>query len=222
MLWWNGEGAARVLAHDDRALLLERAMGKSSLVELVHSGRDGEASRIICEVARKLHAPRPQPMLELIPLSVWFRELKPASVRFGGILVDAAASAHELLRKPREPVVLHGDLHHRNVLDGGTRGWLAIDPKRLYGERAFDFANIFCNPDPDFALSRGRVARRATEIANAANLDRQRLLKWVLAYAGLSAAWSLNEKDPDPVCALQIARIASAELASHSPLKLRS
>lgn len=29
----------------------------------------------------------------------------------------------------------------------GERGWLAIDPKRLLGERSFDFANIFTNPD---------------------------------------------------------------------------
>ncbi len=46
-----------------------------------------------------------------------------------------------------EKCVLHGDLHHENVLDFGEKGWLAIDPKKLYGDRAFDYANIFCNPD---------------------------------------------------------------------------
>jgi hypothetical protein len=42
---------------------------------------------------------------------------------------------------------LHGDIHHDNILDFGRRGWLAIDPKRLFGERGFDYANLFCNPD---------------------------------------------------------------------------
>jgi streptomycin 6-kinase len=42
---------------------------------------------------------------------------------------------------------LHGDLHHENVLDFGERRWLAIDPHGLHGERFFDFANIFTNPD---------------------------------------------------------------------------
>jgi streptomycin 6-kinase len=51
-----------------------------------------------------------------------------------------------LLAEPREVGVLHGDLHHGNVLDFGVRGWLAIDPKGLLGERGFDFANIFTNP----------------------------------------------------------------------------
>ncbi|HCW17930.1 MAG TPA: APH(6) family putative aminoglycoside O-phosphotransferase, partial [Achromobacter sp.] len=31
MTWWDGQGAARVLAHDDHAILLERATGTRSL-----------------------------------------------------------------------------------------------------------------------------------------------------------------------------------------------
>jgi streptomycin 6-kinase len=31
MAWWDGEGAARVLANDGDAILLERAQGKASL-----------------------------------------------------------------------------------------------------------------------------------------------------------------------------------------------
>jgi streptomycin 6-kinase len=55
--------------------------------------------------------------------------------------------ANVLLSSPQDEVVLHGDLHHGNILDFGTRGWLAIDPKGLLGERGFDYANIFTNPD---------------------------------------------------------------------------
>lgn len=48
MVWWGGEGAVRVLAHEGEALLLERASGEDSLVEMSRNGRDDEASRIIC------------------------------------------------------------------------------------------------------------------------------------------------------------------------------
>jgi streptomycin 6-kinase len=58
MRWWAGNGAARVLACDDGAVLLERATGSRSLVTLAHEGRDDEATRIICDVAGRLHAPR--------------------------------------------------------------------------------------------------------------------------------------------------------------------
>src|SRR5262245_53338193 len=194
MVWWNGEGAARVLAHDGDALLMERAIGKESLLELARNGRDDQASRILCEVAAKLHAPKDcPPPSTVVPLSRWFEALGPAASRFGGIWGKAAATARELLACPQEVVVLHGDIHHGNVLDAGPRGWLAIDPKGLVGERSFDFANIFCNPDMEIAAARGRLARQASVVAAVAGLDRARLLKWILAYAGLSAAWMIED-----------------------------
>jgi len=211
MLWWNGEGAARVLAHHADAVLLERAVGPRSLSVLARTGHDDEASRNICSVAAKLHAPRPFPP-PLVPLATWFRELQPAAVRFGGILQKSLATSCELIENPAEVIVLHGDLHHANVLDAGPRGWLAVDPKGLLGERAFDFANIFCNPDFVVATAPGRLRKQAFVVADAASLDRRRLLQWILAYAGLSAAWSLTTPDEDPRVALAVAGIAAAEL----------
>ncbi|HEV8392102.1 MAG TPA: aminoglycoside phosphotransferase family protein [Dongiaceae bacterium] len=212
MTWWDGDGAARVLAHDGDAVLLERATGNRSLAAVAHGGADDEASRILCDVAARLHAPRNRPLPDLIPLSAWFAELEPAAAKHGGILAHATEVARGLLNDQHEAVVLHGDLHHGNVLDFGARGWLAIDPKGLLGERGFDFANIFRNPDLEIAKAPGRVARQAIVIAEAAHLDRTRLLRWVLAYAGLSAAWILKDGD-DATLDLTVAEIAAAEIA---------
>jgi streptomycin 6-kinase len=132
MSWWNGDGAARVLAKDGNAILLERAEGKTSLAELAQKGQDDEASRIICSVVAKLHAAaRAPPPAGLVPLSAWFRALEPAAARFGGVLLKSAEAADHLLATPRDVVVLHGDIQHGNILDFGVRGWLAIDPKGL-------------------------------------------------------------------------------------------
>jgi streptomycin 6-kinase len=213
MAWWDGDGAARVLEHDADALLLERALGPGSLVQMVRGGRDDEASRILCVAAARLHAPRARPAPELVPLARWFQSLGPAAATHGGILARADAAARELLAEPCDVTVLHGDVHHGNVLDFGARGWLAIDPKGLVGERGFDFANLFCNPDPVTATAPGRLARQVEVVAAAAGLERGRLLRWILAFAGLSAAWSLEDGD-DPILALAVAELASAELAS--------
>jgi streptomycin 6-kinase len=213
MVWWSGEGAARVLSHEGNALLMERAVGTSSLVEMAKHGRDDEASRIICAVASGLHAPRRRPLPTLVPLPVWFRELEPAASRHGGVLVRAHAAAHELLREPRDVAVLHGDIHHGNILDFQARGWLAIDPKGLVGERGFDFANTFCNPDYETATAPGRLVRQVDVIAERANLERPRLLKWILAYAGLSAAWTLGDGE-NPGLALAVAELAASRIAS--------
>lgn len=212
LAWWGGEGAARVLALEGEAMLMERATGARSLVQMATSGSDGDATRILCATAARLHAPRTQPPASAEPLAARFADLAPAAAREGGILARAQAAATHLLATPREPVVLHGDLHHGNVLDFGARGWLAIDPKGVLGERGFEFANIFCNPDEATATAPGRLARQSDIVAEAAAIDRARLLMWVLAYAGLSASWSLEDGD-DPALALAVAEIAAAELA---------
>lgn len=212
MVWWGGDGAARVLAHDGDALLLDRAMGDRSLAAFAQGGRDDEASHILVAAAARLHAPRTaSPPSTLVPLARWFAALEPAAEREGGIFRASASMARSLLAAPRDIVALHGDIHHRNVLDFGPRSWLAIDPKGLIGERGYDFANIFCNPDLEIAAAPGRLARQATRIAAAAGLERRRLVQWVLAYAGLSAAWSLEDGD-DPTVALTVAQLAASEL----------
>jgi streptomycin 6-kinase len=185
---------------------------------MAHQGEDDEASQIICAVAARLHTTRRTPPPELVPLEHWFRELWPAAETHGGILRRAAETARELLDAPQEVGVLHGDLHHGNVLDFGSRGWLAIDPKGLVGERGFDFANVLRNPDahlavaPDhLALGPGRFARQSRVVAEAAQLDRTRLLQWTLAFTGLSAAWIIGDGD-DPVLDVAVAKLAAAEL----------
>jgi streptomycin 6-kinase len=129
----------------------------------------------------------------------------------GGVLRVAAETAADLLATQRDVVVLHGDMHHENVLRFGSRGWLAIDPKGLVGERGFDYANIFCNPDSETATMPGRLVRQTRVVAEAAGLERSRLLAWILAWAGLSAAFSF-EDGASAGCALRIAELAAAEL----------
>ena len=208
MIWWEGQGVAKILVHDDNALLMERSTSKQSLVEMVKQDRDEEASRIICSVATKLHAIKNKHAPStLVPLSRWFRSLDNAADHHGGIFNYAAKTAHELLNTPQENVVLHGDIHHGNILDFGVHGWLAIDPKGLFGERGFDFANIFCNPDFDVAIKPGRLQQQVIVVSEAAGLDHKRLMKWILAYAGLSAAWHL-EDGTDGKLPIAIANIA--------------
>lgn len=193
LAWWNGHGAARVIAYDGDGLLMERALGDGSLVRMARDGRDDEAARILCATVAALHARRDTPPATAVPLEPWFAALWPAAERHGGILARAASEARALLDAPREVVVLHGDVHHDNVLDFGARGWLAIDPKGLVGERAYDLANLFFNPDADVALTPGRLTRLADVVSEAARVDHERLMRWVIAYGGLSAAWSLED-----------------------------
>ena len=194
--WWGGDGAARVHARDEvtGVLLMERATGPRHLLRMALDGEDDAATHTICHTLHQLHAKRPSaPPGQLLPLTDFFGSLAPMAKQEGGLMAECAAVADELLREQREIVVLHGDAHHGNVLDFGQRGWLAIDPKRVMGERCYDYVNVLCNPDLDTSTDPARFARQLDVVVHAAGLERQRLLRWVMAHAALSAAWFLED-----------------------------
>jgi streptomycin 6-kinase len=148
----------------------------------------------------------------LVPLAQWFQALLARNDAPASLLGHSAATARELLAAPRDMAVLHGDMHHGNVLDFGPKGWLAIDPKGLYGERGFDYANILSNPDRASALAPGRFARRIETIAEVSGIAQRRLLQWVLAWSGLSAVWSVQDGE-DPGAAMAVAQLAASAMA---------
>lgn len=212
MEWWAGQGAARVLAREGDALLLERATGPQCLIAMSKAGKDDAATQIICDAVQVLHAPRQgAPRPTLVTLDRWFRDLGRMAAAQGGVLAAAHRTAEALLAEPRDVVALHGDVHHANVLDFGPRGWLAIDPKGILGERGYDYANPFCNPDTATALQPGRLDRYLAQVSQQADMEPRRLLMWILAYSGLSAAWILGDGDLARFD-LSIAELAAAQL----------
>ncbi|MBM3110114.1 aminoglycoside phosphotransferase family protein [Pseudomonas arcuscaelestis] len=189
MKWWNGQGSAKVLAHADNALLLKRAQGPDSLIDYAEHGQDQQATRILCQTIERLHAHHGEPEVPLVDLQTWFQGLREAAKLHGHLYRRSAQIAGHLLASQQEERVLHGDIHHGNVLDFGPDGWLAIDPKCLYGERTFDYANLFCNPSPGVASQVQHFTSRLQIVCEFAKLPRQRLLQWIVAWCGLSAAW---------------------------------
>lgn len=194
--WRHGDGAARVYACDPEsgALLMERATGSKHLLRMALEGEDDAATTCICKTLHQLHSNRPSaPPENLLPLTDFFRSLAPMAQQEGGLMAECAMVAEELLRDQRERVVLHGDAHHSNILDFDQRGWLAIDPKRVTGERYYDYVNVLCNPDLKTCTDPVRFARQVAVVIDVAGLERQRLLRWVMAHAALSAAWFLED-----------------------------
>jgi streptomycin 6-kinase len=151
-----------------------------------------------------------------VPLIAWFEPLAPTAQAHGGTLVQAATAAADLLASQWEIVPPHADLHHENILDFGERGWLAIDPKRVIGERTFEYTILFCDPDldlPHLTIARRPeiFAERLGIVSQTAGLEIHRLLLWILAWAGLSAAWQIGD-NLDPGIELQVANMALAAL----------
>ena len=198
--YYDGHGAVQLLNHDDGAQLLEYVPG-SDLVGFALRGDDTYATKIIARVLRKLHSNPPStPPDGLVHLQRWWRELfRKADIdREQGnrsIYVRAAAIAQHLLDTERDKVVLHGDIHHENIRFHPQRGWLAIDPKGLYGERTYDTANTLCNPRFEVLseiFTPQRLLTNATILSDSLDINLQRLLQFMFVYTCLSASWSLN------------------------------
>ncbi|WP_162940233.1 aminoglycoside phosphotransferase family protein [Gryllotalpicola protaetiae] len=193
MAWWPGTASARVLEHLGPAVLLERAEGPRSLAALAAEGDagDDEATRVLAETALRLHA-KPDGVVRTVPLRRWFSDLLEAS---DDSYADARRTALRLLDDPWDEVVLHGDIHHGNVLDFGderTPRWKAIDPKALLGESCFDYANLLCNPHETYEANHesSRLTRRLAVVASATGMPADRLRDWHTAWHALSQLWS--------------------------------
>ncbi len=198
LAYYDGDGAVRLLNAAQDMVLTERAIGNRSLVAMATSGRDDEAAAILAETTAMLHAPRTQPVpATLWPLEEWFSSLFEHEHE-SALLGRCAAMARRLLAAPTDTTPLHGDLHHGNVLDGGERGWLAIDPKALLGECTYDIANQLCNPYPrsDVVHDADRFQRLAALYGERLGIESQRILDMTFAYAGLSASWDMEDGDP--------------------------
>ncbi len=104
------------------------------------------------------------------------------------VSVDRVCRGYELARAlasdPEPAVLLHGDLHPANVLDGGTRGLVAIDPRPCVGDAAFDAVDwvIWPADDPKHWPTRCR------ELAAALGIDPVRVWDWCRTFAAMLAA----------------------------------
>ncbi len=100
--------------------------------------------------------------------------------------------ARSLLASTTAPVVLHGDLHHDNLLRAERAPWLAIDPKGFMGEAGFEIAAFLRNPAPrPLAV----LSRRVDILTDLLGLDRGRVREWCFAEAMLNATWSHGHPD---------------------------
>jgi streptomycin 6-kinase len=202
--YFDGQGAVRLLAHDGNAQLQEYA-GDEELTQWVWRGDDLEAAQTIADVLNKLHRPQPDvPVPPLRNLRLRFRSLfekakRDQAVGESSIYVRGARAAEYLLSTPQDECVLHGDIQHHNIRRHPVRGWLAYDPKGLYGERSYDAANTLCNPSNarERVLSEDRFLQVSQVLANGMGVHVTRLRTFGFAYACLSASWFGDDGDLD-------------------------
>jgi streptomycin 6-kinase len=217
LIHYGGEGAVRVIAHDGQAMLTRRAIPGAPLSGLVRDGRDEEATGILCHVAAALHAHSAAggnwPTVEEWGAGFQRHRRSTQTDRLPSEIVDQAQRIFfDLCRSQSKRVLLHGDLHHDNVLYDEQLGWLSIDPKGVLGEPEYEFGAALRNPaglselytDPEV------MGRRVSTLCTRLGAEPDRVLRWCFAQAVLSAVWSVEDgvADADIVPALEVAKVS--------------
>jgi len=206
---FDGRGSARLLQAEpgQGALLVERLLPGTPLSAL---DDDERATEIAAGVMRLLW--RPLPDKHPFPtVAQWTMGLDRLRARFGGstgplpaeLVQRAEGLFRDLLESAVAPVLLHGDLHHDNILAARREPWLALDPKGVAGEPAYEVGALMRNPRPQPAPV---LARRASILAEVLEIDRSRILAWSFAQAVLSAWWSVEDHGHGWEGAIEIAR----------------
>ncbi|MCV6824271.1 MULTISPECIES: aminoglycoside phosphotransferase family protein [Halocynthiibacter] len=195
--YFDGLGAVRVIRDLREAMLLEKLDPEPHLKAMVQQEQDLEAAAIISNTISALHTKRETKRPDGIrTLEVQFTELfDKARTPCAPSFHNAAGIARRLLSSEQELCVLHGDIHHENILNS-ERGWLAIDPKGIFGERTYEVANTLCNPvdTPTIVHSSERATQLAKHFAETLNLDANRILEFAFVHACCSVCWAEENK----------------------------
>lgn len=200
---FNGIGITKLIEADRKncAILIERVTPGNPLSTIEN---DEDATRKIAVVMKKLRIPLPSKN-NFITIAELSKEIPLLRKRYNGntgplpsYLVDKAERLfEELITTSSYPILVHGDLHQDNVLSSDRDGWIAIDPKGIAAEPAYETAAMIRNPYEKLKdisnLNLERLLfRRIMILSKELNIDPVRIHKWGLFQTVLSAVWNVE------------------------------
>jgi len=189
---WNGSGAIKLLAHNRElgGLLLEACIPGTSLAETQHI----DQLQVIASLLTKLWVPAGAPFKTLEQEARdWQRNLHANWLAVGKpmsepVFIEVMSFIDELLQTPQQQVLVHQDMHGKNILAAQRDDWLAIDPKPLVGEKAFGLASVIRSAE--LGHSKEKVIGRLDWLSQELDIDRERARKWAIVQ---TFVWGLSE-----------------------------
>ncbi len=193
----KGEGIVEVLESDEEhgIMILERLSPGHTLAEIED---DEEATRIAANVMKKLMVPAP--LDSNIPTVVdrenslkrIYRNHSNENGPISKVTIKEALHIIERLNSSmEEQYLLHGDLHHYNILKNGE-SWVAIDPKGLIGDCEYEVVQYLLNKLPE-GRALEATEKRIDIFVGKLNLDKERVLLRAYSHAVLATCWTIED-----------------------------
>ncbi|WP_240762981.1 aminoglycoside phosphotransferase family protein [Paenibacillus thalictri] len=214
---YNGNGAVRLLeADEERGILILEKLSPGATLKSVKD--DEEATLIAADVMKKMRRPAPDNG-SLPSVGRWAEGLSRFRADFGGgtgplpeqMVAKAEKLYAELLSSASRLQLLHGDLHHDNILSSERGPWLAIDPKGLIGEPEYEVISFLMNHLPEQGVPEA-IRRRVDIFAKRLDLNTERIYGWAYCHAVLSASWHVEDRTGGEKGAIELAKVFERSL----------
>lgn len=205
LIYYNGNGCVKLLAYDleKAGLLLECIEPGTQLKNLFFSDQT-QANTIAADVIKKLHR---HPISQTAAsgfktINQWLALLQNfKSDTIPHRLLDKANKlAQKLLNTQANLYLLHGDLHQENILQKDD-SWIAVDPKGVVGELAYEIGTLIRNPAPELLAQKNPqeiITHSINQLSKIFAVDRQRLIDWSFVQAVLATCWAVQDNDSIP------------------------
>ena len=206
-----GDGAVVLIDSDTEigALLLQRVVPGTFL----HESLSEESSIVTAAALMRRLWRDPDNSGSFPTLPEWFSAFDRFQPRdnetLAALLENAKPILRDLLAGKQNNVLLHGDLHHANILFSSVSGWVAIDPKGVLGNRGYEIGPFMLNMIPREAADdhiHQILSKRLSVFARELNTDRKRMARWSFCYSVLSAVWNIEDSE-EPAETVRVAQI---------------
>lgn len=200
---FNGHSCVKLLEYDlDKKGMLLEYIQPGITLKTLFPVNDSEAAKITAEIIKNLVVQNYSQESVFKTVNQWLEVLHNLkSKRISEhLLKKAKRLAEQLLSAKQELYLLHGDLHHDNILQFsvGSDDWIAIDPKGVIGPLEYEVGRFIMNPFPDLlqhADAKEIIKTRIDIFSEIFGFEKQRLLDWVFVQAVLSACWTEQNKN---------------------------
>ncbi len=199
LLYFQGVGINRLLDYDDNynILLLEK-IGKSITLKSLFPHNENESIEQTAKIIQTLHSSN-KPFNQNDYPSV--TELAKVLNNFTHpqIPSDLIYLAHNLVNQllyNRQSYLLHGDLHHENILQTNDGAWKSIDPKGIVGNIAYEVAAYIRNPVPEIIQQSNLqqiLNNRIKKFSELLELDQKLLIQYSYLATILAVIWNIED-----------------------------
>ena len=187
-----------VVFHTDKesnAYLMEKLEPGTSLKYLVKEGNDEKATRILSQVILDLQSSDTFHQMNYQHISEHASSFAFLLGHIDAKIIERAESVfNDLCADCSNDIILHGDLHHDNILQSDT-SWNVIDPHGYIGDPCAEVGPMIFNPldcFPKHLSMQNIIETRLNILSEMLPFDLERIKAWAFCLAIRSAAWDVE------------------------------